>query len=291
MRRKTGHISNADLLEGDKLYIQRARQALPLLVRQAKASEPIYYSDLAVEMGMPNPRNLNYVLGAIGNAIKTLAKREKTGPIPVINCLVINKADNLPGEGISWFIPKKSFDKQSKNKKKEIVKLLLSEIYTYPNWDWVLDQLGLEPSKTEYKKKLQPKKNKKNGGRGGGESLEHKRFKNYIAKHPTLFGLPPSLKGLIEYELPSMDTVDVLFENGDEKIGIEVKSIISDVYDISRGLFQCVKYKSLIETEQIVNDQLANCRVILALEGQLPNELISIKNQLGIEVFEKKRKK
>ncbi len=56
-------------LIGDKLYQKRARLTLPLLVRQAKAEEPITYENLASELGMPNPRNLNYVLGSIGKAL------------------------------------------------------------------------------------------------------------------------------------------------------------------------------------------------------------------------------
>lgn len=44
---------------GSKLYQQRAQKALPILVRQAKARQSIYYSQLAQELGMPNPRNLN----------------------------------------------------------------------------------------------------------------------------------------------------------------------------------------------------------------------------------------
>ena len=38
---------------GDKLYQQRARMVLPILVRQAQADKPIYYSTLAQEVGMP----------------------------------------------------------------------------------------------------------------------------------------------------------------------------------------------------------------------------------------------
>jgi len=289
IRKPTGEKSNADLLEGDKLFIQRAKQVLPILVRQARAEKTIYYSDLAEEVRMPNPRNLNYPLGAIGNALVALAKRTKTKKIPVINCLVVNKTDNLPGEGITWFIDKKDFDKQTKNQKEKTVDRLLANIYAYPDWYWVLEQLGLEPATTNYQKKLKTKRTKRTSGRGGGESQQHLRFKNYIAKHPDLFGLPPNLKGQTEYELPSMDTVDVLFKNGDERIGIEVKSKISDTPDISRGLFQCVKYKALIEAEQKANDELPNCRVALALEGKLPKELIGLKNQLGIEVFEKSK--
>jgi len=286
INKPTGQKSNAVLLEGDKLYIQQARQVLPILVRQARAETTIYYSDLADEAGMPNPRNLNYPLGAIGNALEALAKRTKRKKIPVINCLVVNKTDNLPGEGITWFIDKKDFDKQTKNQKQKTIDRLLANVYAYPDWHWVLDQLGLEPIKM----KIKPKKSKgtkRTGGRGGGESPQHLRFKNYIAKHPDLFGLPLNLKGQTEYELPSMDTVDVLFNNGDEKVGIEVKSKISDTPDISRGLFQCVKYKALIEAEQKANDDLPNCRVALALEGPLPKELIGLKNLLGIDVREK----
>jgi len=53
-------------ISGKRLYQERARAALPLLVRQGHAESPIYYSELAVELGMPNPRNLNFVLGSIG---------------------------------------------------------------------------------------------------------------------------------------------------------------------------------------------------------------------------------
>lgn len=45
---------------GDKAYKVRARVALPLLVCQVEAGTSVFYSDLAEELGMPNPRNLNY---------------------------------------------------------------------------------------------------------------------------------------------------------------------------------------------------------------------------------------
>ena len=65
----------AQPISGDKLYQERARRALPLLVRQAQAHAKIYYLDLALELGMPNPRNLNYVLGSIGQALQLFVRR------------------------------------------------------------------------------------------------------------------------------------------------------------------------------------------------------------------------
>jgi len=62
MNNETGEV--AETMEGNKLYQERARRAMPILVRQALAGETIYYQDLADELGMPNPRNLNFVLGS-----------------------------------------------------------------------------------------------------------------------------------------------------------------------------------------------------------------------------------
>jgi hypothetical protein len=59
VKRQTAKIANPDLLDGEKLYQERARLTLPYLVRQAKAGQTIYYSDLAKEINIPNPRNLN----------------------------------------------------------------------------------------------------------------------------------------------------------------------------------------------------------------------------------------
>ena len=78
-------------LGGDKLYQERARAALPLLVRQAIAAKPIFYSALADELAMPNPRNLNYVLGCIGQAMVRLSKQWKTKVPPISLLFFITK--------------------------------------------------------------------------------------------------------------------------------------------------------------------------------------------------------
>src|SRR5687768_120352 len=87
-----------------ELYQQRAFRALPVLVRQAYAGQTIYYSEIARELSMENPRNMNYVLGAIGTSLRQLSA-EWNEPIPPIQAIVINKADELPGEGFAEFAP------------------------------------------------------------------------------------------------------------------------------------------------------------------------------------------
>lgn len=281
-KRITAQIANGNLLSGEKLYLVRARKVLPYLVRQAKAGETIYYSDLAREVDIPNERNLNYVLGSIGNALIELGKRTKT-EIPPIQCVVINKRHGLPGEGIGWFISKTDFAKLSKSKKQMVVKLQLSRIYAFKYWDWVLKELNLQPIDIDLENEI----NEAKEYGGEGESEQHRKFKEFIANNPKVLGLDAKInKGQIEYPLPSADKVDILFTNKEQKIGVEIKSIISNTADILRGLFQCVKYKYLIEAEQVIKDKQPNCRVILALQGHLPKQLTLVKNLLGIEVIE-----
>lgn len=256
---------------------------MPYLVRQAKAKKTIYYSDLAQEIGVPNPRNLNYILGAIGNALTELGRKNAI-EIPAIQCVVINKQTELPGEGIGWFINKKDFKKLSKSDQKDVVNIQLAKIFAFQRWDWVLEQLGLKPLKTNIEAEIEKAKAYKPGA---GESALHKRFKEYIANHPESLGLNKDLMvGVIEYQLPSNDKIDVVFTDQNLKIGIEVKSRISDNIDILRGLFQCVKYKSLVEAEQAIENLRPNGRIILALESGFPAELIGVKNILGIEVVD-----
>ncbi|RZM13892.1 MAG: hypothetical protein EOO88_44425 [Pedobacter sp.] len=280
-RTPTAKQTNSVLLQGNKLYQQRARLTLPYLVRQAKAGKPIYYSVLAEELGMPNARNLNYPLGTIGNALSTLSK-QLAASIPPIQCVVVNKTTNLPGEGIGWFITKKDYSQLSKVEKKRIVDLALVEIYNYPHWDWVLEELALAPVPALTEEDLT------GAGTmgGGGESESHRKFKEFIALNPHVVGLDGLNDGKMEVILPSADKLDVLFLDGKVKIGIEVKSILSGRLDIIRGMFQCVKYKHLIEAEQKVKNEYPKSRVILALQGPLPPDLLSVKNVLGVEVVD-----
>lgn len=281
-KRKKDTARSAKTLSGDKLYQQRARAALPVLVRQARAHSPIYYSELAAELEIPNPRNLNYVLGSVGQALKALSRTWKEN-IPPIQCLVINKNTRLPGEGIGWFITnKQDFRKLSRKQQRLLVEAELQKVFSYQKWPEVLGAFGLAPASEDYSRIL----SKALEFRGGGESENHKRLKNFVALHPELVSLPKGARGEIEYGLPSGDSLDVLFKHKADWIGVEVKSDISGPQDIVRGLFQCVKYRAVIEAYQAVMTMPQSARTVLVLEHSLPAELVSLKNILGIEVIE-----
>lgn len=281
---KTGEAAKS--IQGDKLYQERARRALPILVRQAIANQPIFYSDLAVELEMPNPRNLNYVLGSIGETLQEISAEWKE-EIPPINCLVINKSTGLPGEGISWFITdRNSFGKLPRKQQRAIIDSELHKIYAYPRWHNVLTYLGLEYGENrDYSPLLEALLGQRHGA---GESPIHKRFKEFVNENPQILGLPKSVGvGSLEQNLPSGDIADVLFIHGIDWVVAEVKSRISNTADIYRGLYQCVKYQAVIEAYQKEKGLRPSCRVALVLENEFPVELIELKNLLGIEVIDK----
>lgn len=278
----------AQTISGDKLYQQRARIALPLLVRQAEAGMTITYSDLALELGMPNPRNLNYVLGCVGETLQALSKEWKE-KVPPIQCLVINRHTGLPGEGVGWFLADTdvaphftNYRNLSRKQQRDLVHSQLQRVFTYPRWNDVLRALDLKPLPFDFSDLL--KATPQRGG--GGESENHRLLKEFVAAHPEVIGLLKTLKGEPEYPLPSGDSLDVSFRNADMWVGVEVKSALSDQSDIIRGLFQCVKYQAVMEAVQRASAIPQNSRTILVLESKLPSRLLPLKNILGIEVVE-----
>lgn len=276
---------------GNKLYQQRARTALPLLVRQAEAGMTITYSDVALELEMPNPRNLNYVLGCVGQTLQALSNEWGT-EVPPLQCLVINKSTGLPGEGIGWFLTDTEtapqftqYENLSKRQQRALVNSQLQRVFTYSRWRDVLQALDIQPLPLDFSAVLETASRRG----GGGESKNHRRLKEFVATHPEAISLSKRTpKGMLEYPLPSGDSLDVSFKSksADAWIGVEVKSALSDEADVVRGLFQCVKYRAVMEAVQRASATPQNARAILVLESKLPSRLLPLKNILGVEVAE-----
>jgi hypothetical protein len=131
-------------IHGDKLYQKRARQALPILVAYAKQRECVTYLELAKKLNMSNERNLNFVLGAIGNSLNNLSTKIKLR-IPIINFLVLNKKTGLPGDGVFdfWLTSKNKFNELPSSKQFEMLEKCHKEIFLFDKWDIVLANLEL----------------------------------------------------------------------------------------------------------------------------------------------------
>ena len=272
----------SNYLSGDKLYQGRAREALPLLVVQARARESIFYSELASQMDMRFPLNLNYVLGYVGEAMEALSKEWDT-KVPPIQCLVISKKDRLPGEGVGWLkIPLDTFYELSLKQRQAVIRAEQEEIFEYREWPTVLEALRLTEKLVDYAHILNEAASVR-----GGESEQHNRLKKYIAEHPEILQLPAATGvGTVEFPLPSGDSLDVLFKKDGHWTAVEVKSLVSGTSDIVRGMFQCVKYRAVIGACQTTQNRPQSARTILVIEGSFPTELADMKKMLNVEIID-----
>ena len=175
----TTEMAAAGFARGTKTYQQRARTALPILVRQANAHQTIFYGELAHEMGIPNPRTLNHPLGSIGHALQDLGWRWGR-QVPSIQALVINRSSGCPGAGFASFAPDaKVFRGATRRERRRLVDRMLDEVFNFPDWDQVLDTFELPRAVVEL-----PPADEISAYGGGGEGAEHKRLKKAVSVNP-----------------------------------------------------------------------------------------------------------
>lgn len=272
-----------------ELYQQRAFEALPILVRQAWAGRTIYYGDIARELGMTNPRNMNYVLGSVGRSLELLAA-EWGAQIPPLQVLVVNVGSDLPGEGFAEFTDDpEAFKRAPLFQRRRTIDSLAARVRAYPKWRDVLRALGAQlPSAPNLAGLLSRAERLRLGGQG--ESDAHRQFKEFVSRNPELVEIRDLARGVeIEHALPSSDTVDILFNTKTMLVAVEVKSALSSDADILRGIFQCVKYRALLDAVVAVEQLELVATSRLALEGVLPESLRVIASTLGVAVFDNLR--
>lgn len=78
----TSRDTSENMFGGDKLYQQRARAALPILVQCAKARKTITYKELGAAVGMTDLRSIGRVCGSVAATLADLQERWQVGDIP-----------------------------------------------------------------------------------------------------------------------------------------------------------------------------------------------------------------
>ncbi|WP_288276352.1 hypothetical protein [uncultured Prevotella sp.] len=266
--------------------VGHVRTIMPILVRWAKQGlTDKTYNDLIKELGLGRFSGIGKQLGYVSDVIEELKKL--TGEnIPTLNALVKSDKSHLPSEGFSYV--SEDYANMTLEDKKTYVMGLNAKAIQYNKWDWVLASLGLTPSTIIEDIEIIREKIKK-GYKSGGESPYHKNLKEYICNHPKIVGIKDEAitKNETEHQLLSGDKLDVYFETYDgSKIAVEVKSRISDDLDITRGLFQCIKYQSILDAESRANSEEPKNSVFLVLEGQLSVNNRRIRDVFDINVIE-----
>jgi len=262
--------------------INNVSRSIPILIRWAKMGITTNtYGDLIKELGMVRFSGIGYTLGCIEDVISAL--RNKTGEeIPTLNALVHGK-DGLPSYGFSYVYP--DYDSYPLEVKKALVDAENAKAVGYNHWDAVLQMLCLKPSVINSQQDEAAIRSGKHFGTGEGP--QHKALKEYIYAHPESVGIRNLVKSDTEFILLSGDRLDVYFEQKDgSRTAVEVKSKISTDDDILRGIYQCVKYKAILDAENKTHGVLGCTRSLLVLEGVLSESNQQVKDSLGVSVIE-----
>jgi hypothetical protein len=225
------------------------------------------------------------VLGKMGHLLQGL-EGEWGEPIPQIQSLVVQKTGNgknLPDDGIREFWP--DYPNMSHAEKEARTRIEHLKIVNFGSrWNDVLAKLNLPTVKVQDEAHF-PKQFLGTGG----ESKQHKALKEFVRQHPELVDATSDWQSFIEYPLPSLDTIDVVFKSHEACISVEVKSAVSDAmpWDYERGLYQTIKYEALLKAMHRAgsHDVPSVIRSVLVLESSLPEQFKNIAQILGVAVF------
>lgn len=277
------------LVFGDGKLERRAPEVLQILVRQAKLAVPLFYSEVADEIGDIVPLGVKDTLGHIGELVRRIGRIHGL-EIPPIDGLVKSKKTDLPGSGFDAVMQRRwpDYDRLTDREKQDRYRVLLAEAKAFSYWDEVLARFGLSPLDApgiDPTAGSDQEKDWNSGGVRGAESEWHKALKSRVANSPKLFGYGKTDFGKEEVGLSSGDRLDVQFAKKQRRTGVEVKSRISSEDDLKRGLFQCVKYKAVLEAEERLCLSPRTVDVFLVIDQPLPKSLVATRNSLGVQVF------
>lgn len=260
------------------------RLIIPILIQWAKIGKiDSTYDELIHAIGYSRFSGIGKQLEFVQRVIDELHARSGID-IPTLNSIVKSKADMLPSEGFSFISER--YNELNNEEKKIFVAGLDSKAIKFQKWDWVLNQLELKPTQTTISEtELQSIVNKMGGQ--GGEGEEHKRLKNYILEHPESIGLTKIESRTDEFVLPSGDRIDAYFirKNGD-RIAVEVKPSTSPDEEMTRGIFQCVKYKAVMEAVRTIECGSFNISTLLVIGSNMSQLNKSIAKELKINYID-----
>lgn len=291
-----------EALKGDRWTEKTARLILPVLIWCAKNGKVITYDQLnrwIVDNKLGHSVLQPKYGGPAGAVAMAMIELEEMWEdvVPPLNALVVNAKSGLPGDGANWYLERyrrntsELVDRDWEEAEEELIEEIHEAIFSYAYWDDVLEASGLDSEEVDPGFFDEDELEVPLPGRGGwsseGESDEHKALKQYISEHPESLGF--DVKGVNtnqqEYLFASADRADVVLGVDNKIWGIEVKSCISNVQDLNRGIFQAVKYRALLRAEQRAKGLPPTAYGVLVVERDLPEELQNLADILEIEVY------
>ena len=210
---------------------------------------------------------------------------------PPLNVLLVRQEDRMPGEGAGPFmadylsdrrLASTGFRDRHPRRWRSACDEIATDVYAFDDWNELYrDAFGERlPAPT------QPQGTENDGIRHArrGEGPNHKALRLWVRDYPDkIRGGYANFATDTEVVLDSADRVDVVYYDPDSTVAIEVKSSDSDDTDLRRGIFQCIKYRAVMEAMDIRQD--AQVDTVLVTQRPLPRDLRPLLRLHGIGHF------
>lgn len=220
---------------------------------------------------------------------------------PLLNVLLVERATGLPSDGAGSFLAKRF--KQPRlgweNAKDRFPKLwrrsfdrAAGQAYstTENEWQRLFEAAFGEPLTP---KEIEDDRDRRKRGKEDdglrfsrkGEGPNHKALRLWVCANPgSVRRRFAAATTETEVVLDSADRVDSVFNLEDEVIAVEVKSRDSNLIDLRRGVFQCIKYRAVLDAMDIRESDTVSA--MLVYEGKLPAEIKTMLRFHDIAWFE-----
>jgi hypothetical protein len=219
---------------------------------------------------------------------------------PLLNVLLVEQATELPSDGAAnylaeWFNEPFLRRENAKNIYHELWQRTFDrasgQVYAASETIWQqLYQKAYGEPLHEHEISAEREKRKKGNEDDGldyarsGEGPNHRALRLWVYSNPGRIAQRyNSAFPQTEFVLESADRVDVVFNLEDEIIAIEVKSRDSNTIDLRRGVYQCIKYRAVLEAMDVRST--GNVTALLVTEGELPGEIEALLRNHNISYF------
>ncbi len=219
---------------------------------------------------------------------------------PLLNVLLVEQSTELPSDGAGYYLaerfnqPLLKIDKAKEKYHKLWRKTFdqaAGEVYATPEREWqrLFQAAFKEPliaPEIEHDRDRRKAGHEKDGLNfcRSGEGPNHKALRLWVRDNPGLVRRKyANATSATEVVLDSADRVDVVFKLNDEVLAIEVKSRDSNDLDLRRGVFQCIKYRAVLDAMDI--RQTSSVKSMLVTETDLPGEIKALLQKHDITHF------
>ena len=210
---------------------------------------------------------------------------------PLLNILLVRQRDAMPGDGAGSFMadylgrPRLATDGYRDKHPRQwraACDEVATDVYAFGEWDQVYREA--------FGQNLPTATSSEGTERDGisrarsGEGPNHRALRLWVRDNPGRIR-----RGYRNFDtdtevfLDSADRVDVVYYGRTLTVVLEVKSVDSDDADLRRGVFQCIKYRAVMEAMDIRSEP--QVVPVLITQTPLPGDLAELVRRHGIQHF------